>query len=89
MIAKPSRKSRRGYQYVQLLVSDKGFVYSVLIKERKEFPLVLKEFTQEIGVPTKLILNTIGEHSSGDVRKFAKECGWQEEWGVIQSTHKT
>ena len=74
LVAKPTRKSRRGYQYVQLFVLDKGFVYSVLMKSRKEFPLVLKEFAQEIGVPTKSILNPIGEHSSGEVRKFAKEC---------------
>ena len=75
LIAKPSRKSRRGYQYIQLFVLDKGFVYSVLMKERKEFSLALKEFAREIGVPTKtkLILDPIGEHGSGDVRKFAKE----------------
>ena len=44
------------------------------MKSRKEFPLALKEFAQEIGVPTKLILDPIGEHGSGEVRKFAKEC---------------
>ena len=44
------------------------------MKDRKEFPLALKEFAREIGVPTKLILDHAGEHGSGVVRKFAKEC---------------
>ena len=74
LIAKKTRKSRRGYKYAQLFVSDKGFVYTVLMKSKKEFPLALKEFAREIGVPTKLILDHAGEHGSGEVRKFAKEC---------------
>lgn len=44
------------------------------MKKQKEFPLALKEFVKEIGVPSKLILDPAGEHGGNEVRQFAKEC---------------
>ena len=44
------------------------------MKKKEQFPEALKQFAQEIGVPTKLILDPTGEHQSGRVRQFAREC---------------
>ena len=76
LVFKESWRLTRGYRYAQLFVSDKDFVYTVLMKKRRKLPLTLKEFAQEIGVPTKLILDSIGEHKSNNVKQFAKECSW-------------
>ena len=72
--AKKGYESKRGYGYVQLFVSDKGFIFVVFMKKRSEFPLALKAFAKEVGVPTSLIMDPAGEQTSNAVKKFAKEC---------------
>ena len=72
--AKKGYESKRGYSYVQLFVSDKGFIFVVFMKKRSKFPLALKTFAKEVGVPTSLIMDPAGEQTSNAVKKFAKEC---------------
>ena len=72
--SKKDHTSTRGYKYVQLFVSDKGFIYVVFMKKRSEFPLALKAFAKEIGVPTSLIMDPSGEQTSNEVKRFAQEC---------------
>ena len=47
-------KSTRGNMYIQLFVSDKGYVFDVHIKIESEFPKTLKMFAKEVGVPLYL-----------------------------------
>ena len=56
---------------MQLFVSDKGFVYIVPMKDKKEVPKALKDFAKEIGVPVALILDIEGEQMSGKIKKLA------------------
>ena len=72
--AKMKCTSLRGYQYCQLFVSDKGFIFVVFMRKKSEFPLALKAFAKEIGVPSSLIMDPSGEQTSNVVKKFAQEC---------------
>ena len=45
--AKMKCKSTHGYQYGQLFVSDKGFIFVSFMKKRSEFPLALKAFAND------------------------------------------
>ena len=67
-------KSLQGYQYCQLFVSDKGFIFVVFMGKKSEFPLALKAFAKEIGVPSSLIMDPSGEQTSNAVKQFAQEC---------------
>ena len=70
--AKMKCKSTRGYQYCQLFVFTKGFMFVTFMKKRSEFPLGLKSFAQEIGLPLSLIMDQSGQQTSKEVRKFHK-----------------
>ena len=72
--AKQGFKSKRGYKYCQLFVSDKGFIFVVFMKKRSEFQLALKAFAKEIGVPLSLVMDPSGEQTSNEVQRFAQEC---------------
>jgi hypothetical protein len=69
--AKMKCTSLRGYQYCQLFVSDKGFIFVVFMRKKSEFPLTLKAFAKEIGVPSSLIVDPSGEQTSKAVKTFA------------------
>ena len=56
-----SGKSTRGHTYMQLFVTDKGFVYVVLMSSKNEVPLALKQFAKEIGAPDAIIADASGE----------------------------
>ena len=68
-------KYTRGNTCMQLFVSDKGFVFVVPMKSKEEFPLELKLFAKEIGVPTTLILDPSREQTSRKFRKFLNGIG--------------
>ena len=63
--------SQRGHKCMKLFVSDKGFVYDVPMKDRKEILKALKEFAKEIGVPVALIFDMSGKQMSNKVKKVA------------------
>ena len=56
---------------MQLFISDKGFLYVVPMKDRKEIPKELKEFEKEIVVLVALIFDMSGEQMSGKIKKLA------------------
>ena len=72
LYAKNNYKSARGYLYYQLFVSDKDSVYTVPMKKGGDFPLALKEFVKEIGMPTSLILDPWGGKSSNEVNSLRR-----------------
>ena len=53
--------SERGNRYIQLSVSDVGYMYVHPMKEKSEIIDAVKAFAKEIGVPTALILDPAGE----------------------------
>ena len=48
-------KSTRGNTCCQLFVTDKGFLYIVPLKSKKDVILAMKPFSKEIGVPDAII----------------------------------
>ena len=56
-----------------LFVSDKGFIFVVLMKKKSEFPLALKSFAKDIRVLFSLILDPAGDQTSDKVERFAQK----------------
>ena len=65
--------SQRGNRYMQLFVSDVGYMYVHPMKEKAEIVDAVKAFAKEIGVPTALILDLSGEQRSKELEKVMKE----------------
>ena len=64
-----------GHKHMQLLVSDKGFVYVVPTKDRTGTTIAnaVKQFAKEIGVPMDLIFDASGEQHSSHLTKTTAE----------------
>ena len=62
--------SERGHTCCQLFVTDKGFIYVVLMKTKKEVPQIVKQFAKEIGAPGAIICEGATEQTSGALREF-------------------
>ena len=71
---KSTAKSTCGHTYVQLFISDNGFVYVVPMMLKKLFPQALKEFAKKIGVPTASVVDPSSEQTSNGVVQFARGC---------------
>ena len=56
--------SQRKNRYMQLFVSDTGFMYVYPMKSKKEIINAVKTFAKAIGVPAALILDPEGTHKS-------------------------
>ena len=67
--------SQRGNRYMQLFVSDVGYMYVHPMKAKTEIIDAVKAFAKEIGVPTALILDPAGEQRSKELEKVTKEMG--------------
>ena len=68
-------KSSRGHTCVQLFVTDKGFVYVVPLKRKKEVMQAVKQIAKEIGAPDAIICDAAGEQTSHDLQKFCNDIG--------------
>ena len=68
-------KSSRGNTCCQLFVSDRGFVYVVPMKSRKEVLQAVKMFAKAVGVPEAIICDAAREQTSADLKKFVNEIG--------------
>ena len=60
---------------MQLFVSDKGFVFVCPMKSESEFPLALKCFAKEAGVPEYLIAYPVRAQKSKEVVAFCHKIG--------------
>ena len=65
--------SQRKNRYMQLFVSDTGFMFVYPMKLKSEIINAVKAFAKEIGVPTALILDPEGTQRSRELDKVAKE----------------
>ena len=57
-------KFLRGSTCCQLFVTDKGLVYVVPIRTKKDVPLAVKQFAKEIGAPDAIVCDGAGEQTS-------------------------
>ncbi len=68
-------KSKRGNTCMQIFVSDKGYVFVVPMKREAAFPLALKMFAKEVGVPEYLIADPARAQKSKEVVQFCHKIG--------------
>ena len=64
--------SQRDNQYIQLFLSNTGFVYTYPMKEKTEIVHAVKTFNKEIDVPNILMLDPAGEQRSKELTNVAK-----------------
>ena len=67
--------SSRGHTCVQLFVTDKGFIYVVLMKKKSEVFQAIKQFAKEIGAPDAIICDAAPEQTSKNVKDFCNSIG--------------
>ena len=65
--------SHRKNRYMQLFVSDTGFMYVYPMKVKTEIVNVVKAFAKMIGVTTAPILDPEGTHKSEALKKAAND----------------
>ena len=65
--------SQRGNRYMQLFVSDTGFMFVYPMKLKSEIINAVKAFAKDFGVPTALILDLEGTQRSKELNKVAKD----------------
>ena len=75
LLVTKSAKSTRGYLYLQVFISDKGFIAVYLMEMKSEFKDSLHSFCKEVGVPIALVVDPSGEQTSKAVRKFCNQVG--------------
>ena len=75
MLVHKSAKSTRGNLYLQVFVSDKGFVEVYPMELKSDFKDALHLFCKEIDVPIDLVVDPSGEQTSKHVRKFCNQVG--------------
>ncbi|EJK62678.1 hypothetical protein THAOC_16700 [Thalassiosira oceanica] len=67
--------STRGYKYVQLFVSDTGFIYIFFMHEQKDYLDALKAFSKEVGAPDTLVCDPHPTQTKKEVRKHCSQIG--------------
>ena len=74
----PTKKggtSSRGNTCCHLFVTDKGFIYVVLMKRKSKVLSALKQFAKEVGAPDAIVSDMAKEQVSQDVRNFCNMIG--------------
>ena len=72
---KNAGKSSRGYNCMQLFVTDKGFIHVVPMKSRSEIPKAMKMFAKEIGAPDVFVCDADRAQISDEVKQFLHKIG--------------
>eukprot|EP00957_Ditylum_brightwellii_P168013 12789854-Ditylum_brightwellii.AAC.1 len=65
----------RGYRYLQVFVSDKGYIAVYSLEKKSKFKDALCLFWKEVGVPIALMLDPSGEQTSKEVNRFCNQVG--------------
>jgi len=74
-VRKDAGKSSCANKCMQLIVTDKGFVYVVPVKSKYKVPNALKMFAMEIGTLDALICGAAHDESSNAVKSFCHQIG--------------
>ena len=75
MVVTKSAKSLRGNLYLQVCVSDMGFVVVYPMELKLDFKGALHLFCEEFGVLVDLVVDPSGEQTSKPVRNFCNQVG--------------
>ena len=73
-VTKPAN-SLQGYLYLQVFVSDKGYVAVYPMELKSDSKDALHSFCKGVGVPIALVVDPSGEQTSKVVRKFCNQVG--------------
>ena len=60
---------------MQIVVSDKGYVYVVPMNSPKEFPKALKTFAKDVAVPGAVLADSRRCNKSQEVKQFYHKIG--------------
>lgn len=74
-VTKKAKSWIRSNTCMQIFVSDKGFIFVVAMKSKKDFPKALRLFAKEVGVPPELICDASGEQTLQEVKNFCHKIG--------------
>jgi len=72
---KKAGKLSRDFTYMQVFVTNKGFVYLVPMQSQKDVSLVVKVFAKEIGAPDVIVCDLAKEQVSQEVKVFCRKMG--------------
>ena len=61
-------KSAQGFTYMQIFVSNKGFVKVYPMQGEVKFPTALREFSKDVGAPQILVTNPHKSQKSKEVK---------------------
>ena len=75
MKATARARSTRGYEYVQVFVSDTGFIYVHFMESQSDYPDALKAFAKEVGAPDTLVCDPHPTQVQRSVRRFCNQIG--------------
>ena len=68
-------KTTRGNTCMQLFVTDKGFIFVIPMKSKREVPQALKVFAKMVGAPDAIVCDMSGEQTSREVKQFCNLIG--------------
>ena len=68
-------KSSCGNTCCQMFVTDKGFVYVVLMRNKKDVILAVKQLAKEIGTSDAIVCDGAGEQTSLNFKRFLNSIG--------------
>lgn len=68
-------KSTRQYRYVQVFVSDTGFIYIHFMREQKHYDQALKAFSKEVGAPDVLVCDPHPTQTKLEVKEYCNKIG--------------
>ena len=75
MFATTKAKSLRGNTCAQVFFSDKDYMTVIPMKKESEYPLALKQFAKEVGVPNVLVCDGSKTQNQRDVKTFLTQIG--------------
>ena len=75
MFATTKAKSLRGNTCAQVFFSDKDYMTVIPMKKESEYPLALKQFAKEVGVPNALVCDGSKTQNQRDVKIFLTQIG--------------
>ena len=75
MVISEKYKSSRQYRYVQVFVSDTGFIYIHFMRHQRDYPQALRAFSKEVGAPDILVCDPHPSQTSQEVRKYCNQIG--------------
>ncbi|EJK65892.1 hypothetical protein THAOC_13210, partial [Thalassiosira oceanica] len=75
MIIGEKYKSTRQYRFVQVFVSDTGFIFVYFMRAQRDYLSALRAFSKEVGAPDILVCDPHPTQKSKDVHDYCNKIG--------------